>query len=108
MNLELWNEELKAEYSEEISTYGVHNKLEDDKKSGMLPPLCHLTPVIKSKQCEEIETVNKKNKNRKNGIVRTLAVILLACTLLTTAGEAGNVQGIVTYGDKMHGEDVQN
>ena len=39
MNLELWNEELRAEYSEEISTYGVHNKLEDDIKDGMIVKL---------------------------------------------------------------------
>ena len=52
--------------------------------------------------------MNQRKKNRKNGIVRMLAIILLACTLLTTAGEAGNVLVVVTYGDKMHGEDIQN
>ena len=54
--------------------------------------------------------MNKRKKNRKNGIIKIAAVMLLACTLLTTADEVSNVQEIVvvTHAEKTHGEPAKN
>ena len=48
--------------------------------------------------------MNKRKKNRKNGIIKIAAVMLLACTLLTTADEVSNVYEVVTYGERPTGE----
>ena len=52
--------------------------------------------------------MNKRKKNRKNGIIKIAAVMLLACTLLTTAEEVSNVQEVVTYGEKTYGESLKS
>lgn len=48
--------------------------------------------------------MNKKRKNRNNGIIKIAAVMLLACTLLTTADEVSNIHEVVTCGERPMGE----
>ncbi len=48
--------------------------------------------------------MNKERKNRNNRIVKIVVVILLACTLLTTADEVSNVYEVVTCGERPIGE----
>lgn len=52
--------------------------------------------------------MNKERKNRNNRIVKIVVVMLLACTLLTTADEVSNVQEIVTHAEKTYGEPTKN
>lgn len=48
--------------------------------------------------------MDKRKKTKKNIIKKVAAMVLLSCTLLTTAVEVSNVQEIVTYGEKLQGE----